>query len=82
MNYSLHSYQWELYERRVLGVMSCTYGRGAGTLPAQINAEVYVTVFPTHYVAGTVQMINCVVSWFNVLGDILNQNPIQDECTK
>lgn len=43
--------------------LSCTYGPGAGTLPAYSNAEVFVNVSPTHYVAGTVQLINCSLSW-------------------
>jgi hypothetical protein len=54
--------------------LNCAYGPGAGTLPAHSNAEVFVNVFPTHYVAGTIQLINCSVSWNNVLGERVSQN--------
>jgi hypothetical protein len=44
-------------------------GPGAGVLAAHSLSNVMtVSVFPTHYVAGTVDLINCSLSWRDPLG--------------
>jgi hypothetical protein len=42
---------------------------GIGELPANTNKEFDVSVFPTHYVAGTVELMNVNLVYNNVLGE-------------
>ena len=57
------------------GELFCSSGPGAGILPAHsLSPVMTVSVFPTQYVEGTVDLINCSLSWRNVLGDIVSQN--------
>jgi hypothetical protein len=46
---------------------------GAGVLPAHTNQEVDVNVFPTYYVAGTVELINVDLTWNNIIGQRAEQ---------
>ena len=42
-------------------------------LPPDTNKEFDVTVFPTHYVAGTVELLNINLEWNNIVGEKVNQ---------
>ncbi|MGA8083524.1 MAG: hypothetical protein WB988_16855, partial [Candidatus Nitrosopolaris sp.] len=44
-----------------------------GELPANTNKEFDVRVFPTHYVAGTVELMNVNLVFNNVLGERATQ---------
>jgi hypothetical protein len=46
---------------------------GIGELPANTNKEFDVSVFPTHYVAGTVELMNVNLVYNNVLGERATQ---------
>jgi hypothetical protein len=46
---------------------------GAGVLPAHTNQEIDVSVFPTHYVARTVDLINVDLTWNNIIGQRAEQ---------
>jgi hypothetical protein len=51
-------------------------------LPPNTNFEFDVSVFPTHYVAGTIELLNLKTSWDNVLGQRVSQiNQIYFEVT-
>ncbi|MFY9871959.1 MAG: hypothetical protein WAK17_19795 [Candidatus Nitrosopolaris sp.] len=52
------------------GELFCSpIGPGAGILPAHsLSTVMTVSVFPTQYVAGTVDLINCSLSWRDPLG--------------
>jgi hypothetical protein len=51
------------------GELFCANGVGAGILPAHsLSSVMTVSVFPTKYVAGTVDFINCSLSWRDPLG--------------
>ncbi|MGB8933906.1 MAG: hypothetical protein WCC17_02215, partial [Candidatus Nitrosopolaris sp.] len=41
---------------------------GIGQLPANANKEFDVSVFPTHYVAGTVELMNVNLVYNNIIG--------------
>ena len=57
------------------GELSCgPVGPGAGVTPPHTNAEVTVSVFPTQYVAGTVQLLNLDVNWRNIIGEMVEQH--------
>ena len=42
-------------------------------LPPNTNEEFDVSVFPTHYVAGTVELLNLNVTWNNIIGERVSQ---------
>ena len=42
-------------------------------LKANTNEEFHVSVFPTHYVAGTVQLLNINLTWNNIVGERSSQ---------
>ena len=44
-----------------------------GEQPANSNAEFDVSVFPTHYVAGTVELMNVNLTWNNIIGERAQQ---------
>ncbi|HYA82665.1 MAG TPA: hypothetical protein VEH06_04345 [Candidatus Bathyarchaeia archaeon] len=44
-------------------------GSPSGEVQANSNAELDVSVFPTHYVAGTVQLMNISLTWNNIIGE-------------
>jgi hypothetical protein len=44
-------------------------GSPSGEVAANSNAEFDVSVFPTHYVAGTVQLMNINLTWNNIIGE-------------
>jgi hypothetical protein len=44
------------------------------SIPAHSYEEFDVSVFPTHYVVGTVQLLNIEISWTNVLGTIVDKH--------
>jgi hypothetical protein len=46
---------------------------GIGELPANTNKEFDVRVFPTHYVAGTVELMNVNLVYNNILGERATQ---------
>ncbi|MGC1930009.1 MAG: hypothetical protein WA667_13615, partial [Candidatus Nitrosopolaris sp.] len=46
---------------------------GAVELPANTNTEFDVSVFPTHYVAGTVELLNLNLTWNNIIGERASQ---------
>jgi hypothetical protein len=46
---------------------------GPGELGPNQNAEFDVSVFPTHYVAGTVELMNVDLTWNNILGERAEQ---------
>jgi hypothetical protein len=46
---------------------------GIGELPPNTNKEFDVSVFPTHYVAGTVQLMNVNLVYNNILGERATQ---------
>ncbi|MGB8938347.1 MAG: hypothetical protein WCC17_24910, partial [Candidatus Nitrosopolaris sp.] len=51
------------------GEVFCASGPGAGTLPPHsLSPVITVSVFPTQYVAGTVDLINCSLTWRDPLG--------------
>jgi hypothetical protein len=43
-------------------------------LPPNTNEEFNVSVYPTHYVAGTVELLNLDLTWNNILGDRAEQH--------
>jgi hypothetical protein len=43
-------------------------------LPGNTNKEFDVTVFPTHYVAGTIELLNINLVWNNIIGERVSQN--------
>jgi hypothetical protein len=49
---------------------------GIGELGPNQNAEFDVSVFPTHYVAGTVELMNVVLVYNNILGQRVVSNPV------
>jgi hypothetical protein len=51
-------------------------------LPPNTNKEFDVTVFPTHYVAGTVELLNINLEWNNIVGEKVSQtNQVYFEVT-
>ncbi len=51
-------------------------------LPANTNEEFDVNVFPTHYVAGTVELLNLNLTWNNIVGERASQtNQVYFEVT-
>ena len=42
-------------------------------LPANTNKEFDVSVFPTHYVAGTIELMNINLEWNNIVGERVSQ---------
>ena len=46
---------------------------GIGELPANTNKEFDVSVFPTHYVAGTVELMNVNLVYNNIIGERAQQ---------
>ena len=46
---------------------------GPGELGPNQNAEFDVSVFPTHYVAGTLELMNCDLTFNNILGERAEQ---------
>jgi hypothetical protein len=40
-----------------------------GEVAANSNAEFDVSVFPSHYVAGTVELMNVNLTWNNIIGE-------------
>jgi hypothetical protein len=48
-------------------------GSPSGEVAANSNAEFDVSVFPTHYVAGTVELMNVNLTWNNIIGEAAQQ---------
>ena len=51
-----------------IGIVGPSFLWSIGQLPANPNAEFDVSVFPTHYVAGTVQLMNVNLVYNNIIG--------------
>jgi hypothetical protein len=56
------------------GEQSCSPGIGAGVLTPNNSTEADFSVFPTHYVEGTVQLFNLELTWRNVLSEMVEQH--------
>jgi hypothetical protein len=48
-------------------------GAHSSEVQANSNAEFDVSVFPTHYVAGTVELMNVNLTWNNIIGEAEQQ---------
>ncbi len=48
---------------------------GIGELGPNQNAEIDVSVFPTHYVAGTIELMNVNLVYNNIIGERVQSNP-------
>ena len=56
------------------GEQSCSSSIGAGVLTPNNSTEVDYSLFPTHYVAGTVQLLDLDLTWRNVLSEMAEQH--------
>jgi hypothetical protein len=57
-----------------LGIVGASNGLiSMAKLPANSNEEIDVRLFPSHYVAGTVELLNIDLTWNNVIGERAEQ---------